>query len=454
MRKALVVVIAVLIWGLPRAGHAAAPSDFEAILDRAKAKIFPALVFVKPIVEDYESGEKKKQEVFGSGVIISPTGLVLTNHHVVEKAIRVNCVLSDRDQVPAKILGKDPETDLALLQLQVPKSKLPLPFGVFGDSDKLTEGDFVMALGSPFGFTRSISLGIVSNTQRYLGFENQYRYNLWIQTDAAINPGNSGGPLVNTTGQIVGINTLGLAFVAEGMGFSIPSNVARRTAERLEKDGSIKRAWVGLHVQPLKDFFSNTFTSATLGVVIDGVDEGSPAAAAGMRQGDILERLDGANVVGTYAEDLPRLNQLIADLKIDTPTTATVRRGGKALALALTPVLKGKVEGDDFDCRRWNMTLKEINKFTTPTLYFHRKQGVFIQGVRYPGNASSAGLQQNDIILSIDNKPIASLADVKQVYESVVGDAAREKKVMIQTLRGGTPKWMVLEYSKDYDKED
>ena len=273
--------------------------NLEEILEGAKKKVFPALVYVKPIVEDYQSGELKKQQVSGSGVIISPGGLVVTNNHVVEKAVQVNCVLWDKDQVSARILGRDKETDLALLQLEGIENKIPLPYGEFGDSGALSEGDFVMAMGSPFGFTRSISLGIVSNTQRYLGFESEHKYNTWIQTDAAINPGNSGGPLVNSQGQIVGINTLGI-FLADNLGFSIPSNVAKEIAARLERDGEIHRAWCGIKLQPLKDFNSNTFIDAERGVLIRDVEQTSPAADAGIQEGDILLSINCVPVEGTY----------------------------------------------------------------------------------------------------------------------------------------------------------
>ena len=145
------------------------PVNFEKIITTAKEKVFPALVYVKPIRESYEAGEKEREQVFGSGVIISPDGLVVTNHHVVDKAIEINCVLWNKQQVPARLIGQDKETDLALIQLQW-EGQEALPCAEFGDSDRLTEGQFVMALGAPFGFTRSISLGIISHTQRYIGF--------------------------------------------------------------------------------------------------------------------------------------------------------------------------------------------------------------------------------------------------------------------------------------------
>ena len=206
-------------------GNSSKRIDFRKIIATAKSRVYPALVFVKPVQESFLEGERKRIEVLGSGVIIDPEGYVVTNNHVAEKAVEVNCVLGDKEQVPARVIGLDPETDLALLKLKLKKDHPPLPVAEFADSNQVTEGQFVMALGAPFGFTRSISLGITSNTQRYLGFTTEHKYNVWFQTDATINPGNSGGPLVNTEGRIIGINTLGT--FTGNIGFSIPSNVVR-----------------------------------------------------------------------------------------------------------------------------------------------------------------------------------------------------------------------------------
>ena len=428
------------------------PIDFEKVITNAKEKVFPALVFVKPISEQYEGGEKQRQQVFVSGVILSPDGYAVTNHHVVDKATSINCVLFDKDQVPATLIGQDKETDLALIKLKWEK-KEPLPFAEFADSSALTEGQFVMALGAPFGFTRSISLGILSNTQRYIGFETIYKYNLWLQTDAAINPGNSGGPLVNTDGRIVGINTLGMMF--GGMGFSIPSNEVKKIVERLKKDGKVARAWTGMELQALNDFESNTFTRGVAdGVLIKGVEEDSPALRAGVKSGDVLLEFAGKQVHGQYVEQLPPIRWALSDLEPGKPAKMAVMRKGERMELELTPVVKGAVEGEDFDCRRWNMTVKDINKFSTPALYFYRKEGVFIRAVRFPGNAADAGLTRQDIILKIGADEVRTVADVKRAYEAVLADRKRDTKVLLTVLRGGLEQLVVLDYRKDYEKED
>ena len=163
----------------------------------------------------------------------------MTNWHVVDKAVSINCVLYDERQVKVELIGSDRDTDLALLKLPAPPEGKTYPHAPFADSDGVQEGDFVMALGSPFGFQRSISLGIISNAHRYIGFDTEYKYNTWIQTDAAINPGNSGGPLIDTKGAIVGINTLGID--GSGIGFSIPAARVQDVVERLKRDGKVVR---------------------------------------------------------------------------------------------------------------------------------------------------------------------------------------------------------------------
>lgn len=430
-----------------------ATSDFEKILTKSKRKVFPSLVFIKPIIEEYAQGEKKHQEVFGSGVIISEDGYVVTNNHVVERAVQIYCVLFDKEQYSAEIVGLDPETDLALLKISPKNQNQKFPYAQFANSDEVEEGQFVMALGSPFGFTRSISLGIVSNVNRYIGFNTQYKYNTWIQTDAAINPGNSGGPLVNKEGRIIGINTLGLGIMAQGMAFSIPSNIVVKIIDKLKRDKSVIRTWTGLQIQALKDFQTNTFTPSEKGVLIQSVDADSPAADAGVLSGDILLSVNGKKITGMYIEDLPAIRWDLSELPENIPAHCIFLRGDKDVRIDISPALKEKFEGDSLDLKKWNFTIQEISKFANPQLYFIRKKGVFVQGVRYPGNASDAGLQRNDIIIKIDSKEVETIQDVKTIYDSATSDDKNEKKILIEILRKGYSKLIILDYRHDYNEE-
>ena len=427
--------------------------DFRAVIARAKGRVYPAIVFVKPIREEYSAGERKKQEVFGSGAIISPDGLVFTNAHVAEKATEIRCVLEDKEQYQAELVGLDKETDLALLRLKLPENHPPLPVVEFGDSSKLQEGQFVMAMGSPFGFTRSISFGVVSNTRRYIGFKTEYKYNLWLQTDAAINPGNSGGPLVDSEGRVVGINTLGGGWGAEGLGFAIPSNVARRILGTLREKGKVHRAWAGLELQALKDFDQNTFHKANEGVLVAGVDDPSPARDAGLRNGDLILAVNGKRISARYVEQLPAARRMLAALAPGQAAELSVDRRGVPKTLKLTPVAKGEFEGKDFDAKRWDMTIKGISRYATPQLYFFHKKGVYIQGVRWPGNAQNAGLRTADIVVALDGVNITSVEQFEKVYRKIVGDKKREKKVLLTVKRGPDTKPIVLDYRKNYKDE-
>ncbi len=175
------------------------PADFQEVIRRAKTRVFPALVYVRCIRETRDEGSRETAQIGGSGVLISADGLLLTNWHVVDKAIEVRCLLQDGRTFPARVLGSDQSTDLGLCRLEASAEDRPFPTATFGDSDALTEGDFVMAMGAPWGMARSVSLGICSCTRRVLPDHSEY--SLWLQTDAAISPGNSGGPLVNTEGR-------------------------------------------------------------------------------------------------------------------------------------------------------------------------------------------------------------------------------------------------------------
>jgi serine protease Do len=434
---------------LAGAGCAFCPAE-EDVIQEAKNRVFPAVVFIKPIQQEFRGGRLEKVQAFGSGVIVSPEGYVVTNNHVVEKAAEIRCVLSDREEVPASVVGLDPETDLAVLKLDLRerRSKAPLPFATFGESSRLRVGELVLAMGAPHGFDRSVSRGIVSSTERYFEFAP---YNLWIQTDAAINPGNSGGPLVNIRGQIVGINARTLRG-AENLGFAIPSDVAREVVDRIVRHGRFVRAWTGIRFQALKDFTKSSYIDAKDGVLVASVDEGSPAEQAGLRAGDIITAVAGEPVRGLYEIDLPAVERRFAALPVGTPVRLDVARGGAALSVTLLPASKGKQEGEDFECKRWDLTVKEITKFSDPFLHFQRPRGVYIQGVKAGGNARASGLAPLDVLLAIGDRPVESLRDVREAYEASLQLEPGRRKLLFRVLRQGYRHLVVLDFEKDMEK--
>ena len=261
-------VIAATAWGQtsrPAPADDLERFDFRRVVGDAKAKVFPAVIFIKCISENLESGKKLSQEVAGSGVIISPTGEALTNWHVIDKAVDIRCLLYDGRAMDAKVVGSDKDTDLALIQLTVPSGGGALPYSTFGDSTKLKEGDFVMAMGAPWGMARSVSIGIVSCTRRFLPEHSEY--SLWLQTDASISPGNSGGPLVNTAGETIGINARG-EMMGGDLGFAIPSDTIKVIVAQLRDQHEVNWSWTGLQLQPLHDFNRNTYFDAAEGVIV------------------------------------------------------------------------------------------------------------------------------------------------------------------------------------------
>jgi serine protease Do len=431
-------------------------ADFRSIIERAKSKVYPAIVFVKPIREEFSGGEKQKMEVFGSGAIISADGLMFTNAHVAEKAASIRVVLGDKEQYAAKLVGLDKETDLALLKIELPAGHAPLPTVEFGDSSAVEEGEFAMAMGSPFGFTRSISFGVISNTRRYIGFRTQYKYNLWLQTDAAINPGNSGGPLVDSEGRVIGINTLGAG--GEGLGFAIPSNTAKQVLETLRTKGKVPRAWLGIELQALKDFNQNTFFEGDRGVLAAGVDDPSPAKDGGLQNGDLILAVNGKPLDAIYVEDLPAVRCRLAELPAKQVAELTVRRKGQESNIKVIPEDSSEFEGEDFECKRWNMTIKGISRYASPSQYYFRKQGVYVQGVRWPGNAQDAGIQAGDIVISVEDEKknvveITGVGQFREIYERLLADPKREKKVLLSIKRGAYVRPLILDYRREFKEE-
>ena len=325
------------------AANATAPSESFA---PSATKVIPTVVNIftqqkvsnpaHPALEDpvfrYFFGDRldpkpRQASNLGSGVIVSPNGYILTNHHVVEAADAIQVALADGRTLPARVVGADPETDLAVLKIDA----TDLPAITFAQPESLKVGDWVLAVGNPFGVGQTVTAGIVSALGRtHLGintFEN------FIQTDAAINPGNSGGALVDSTGNLVGVNSAIYSRTggSQGIGFAIPVSIARQVMEQIIKTGSVTRGWVGIEVQDLTPELADSFgLKNTEGALIAGVLKGGPADAGGVRPGDILLAVNGRNVV-----DSASLLNLIADLNPGVGAQLKVARKQKQLDLKI-----------------------------------------------------------------------------------------------------------------------
>ncbi len=424
--------------------------DFRRTVAQAKQRVFPSVVYIKCIRETHEQGKKALEEVAGSGVLISADGEVVTNWHVVDKATEVRCLLYDGRAAHADVLGTDKDTDLALLRLRETATGDSYPFAELSENTALTEGDFVMAMGAPWGMNRSVSIGIVSCARRFL--PEQSEYSLWIQTDAAISPGNSGGPLVDTDGRIAGINTRGVLMGGD-MGFAVPARTVTRVVEQLRATGEMQWSWTGLRLQPLRDFSRNIYFDEDHGVIVAATDPDSPARRAGVLPRDRIVRVGATPVTAVTEEGLPAIRRLLGTLPKGKPATLALVRGQTQLDIEMVPREKGKVEGEELDCPRWDFTAKAINQFDNPDLYFYRKEGVLVFALKHPGNAADAGLWPQDILLNIGGRTIGTLSDLEQAYNAAIANRKTKHKVMVSTLRNGMMHQNVLDFSRDYERE-
>ena len=420
-----------------------APNPFQAVVQQAGEKVFPALVYIRAVRDELSGGRDSAVAVSGSGVVISADGEVVTNHHVIDKASDIRVLLNDGRAFEAKLVGSDKDTDIALLKLKLPPETPPLAFAEFADSPA-HEGEFVMALGAPWGLNRSVSIGIISCANRYLPDHGEY--SLWYQTDAAISPGNSGGPLIDTDGRIVGINTLGM-MTGGAVGFTIPAATIKVVLPRLRRYGKANWAWFGLHFQPLRDFDRNIFQPYSHGVVVAATDVGSPARRAGFESNDLLVAIDGVPVTVTTGEALPALRRTLGLVPFGRKVTFTVERAGKTLELRAAAAEKGTVEGDELSLNGWGFTAKAINRFDNPNLYFYRNRGVFVYGVKEYGGAARGGLHKQDIIVSVNGRMIDTLADLSEAYGNAEKNSAETRRSVMVVMRSGATVRLTINYS-------
>jgi serine protease Do len=428
---------------------AAGGGELQRQIYLARDRVLPALVNVQPVVRDFSSGVKEKQRVTGSGVLIRADGYVVTNYHVAGQSEDVICTLWNKERVRARLVGGDPLTDLALLELDFSDyhGERPRP-AVFGDSRNLQTGQLVLALGSPFALSRSLSCGVVSTTDRYLpsdfrlpSGERTGFFNTWVQTDAAINPGNSGGPLVDLSGEVVGINSR--AFVlANNLGFSIPSAVVQEVVDSILRDGRVERSWIGVEVQPLQELEDVFAAEVGQGVLVSDVEPDSPAAAAGVRAGDLLVRVDGTPVSARFYEEIPTFYKRIADFPAGRAIKVEMLRDGRPAEVEIVTQEYGRPSGVDFEVRDWGFAVRSITKQMMLDRRLDGAEGVFVSGVRSGGPAEMGGLIPYDVVRFVDDQPVAGLDDFKRLYQERVD--AGKARVMLQVRRRDSSRFVLL----------
>ncbi|HEU4935697.1 MAG TPA: PDZ domain-containing protein [Vicinamibacterales bacterium] len=428
-RAAIVAGLAVCV---PVSGQQRSPSD-STIRD-ALAKISPSLVRIHVVTYSYEEGREVKREASGSGTIISVEGHVLTNHHVAGRTRTLVCTLADREEIAADLVGTDPLSDIAIIKLR-PEKPRTFPAARFGDVSKLKVGDPVMALGSPLALSQSVTMGIVSNTEMIMPgmFWPFNRMTLegedvgsivrWIGHDAAIFGGNSGGPLVNLSGEIVGVNEISM-----GLAGAIPSDLAQEVATALMRDGKVRRAWIGLDVQPLLKS-----SAVRRGALVGGSVEGSPAAAAGFIPGDVLIKLDGRDVNVRFAEEVPLFNQSVMRLPIGKSVTASVLRGGVERTLALVAEERESVEAPVEEVPGLGITASNLTRWAAKELRRADRKGVRVNGVRPGGPADDAkpALAEDDVIVAIEGKAVGDVRALQQQIDRVTGGSKQAVKALL-----------------------
>ena len=418
-------------------GCATLAGDMQQQVLSAKNAVAPGLVHIRPIKEVFVAGQRHEVLTVGSGFIISPDGYVVTNEHVAGESSQVLCVLSDNTEKEARVVGTDPETDIAVLKLEVSK---PLPHVKLGRSASLEAGQMVLAMGSPHGLSRSVSLGIVSVTDRYLGEAAGLPgpYTMWIQTDAAINPGNSGGPLVNLKGEVIGINTLAL-MGAENVGFALPIDTAREVVDALIADGRVQRSGLGLMFQ---EMLAKTDDPNLHGVVIADVAPLSTGSEAGVRPGDILVSVNGRPVNARFEEDLPAVRKVISDLPVGEPAQLELLRNEETLTLEVVTEERLAARGTQAEFLEWGFTVAELTPELARRAQLSGRTGLLVSGCLPGGIAASAGLVPGDIILEIDGESVYGLSQFGQIYETLI--ASRKKLVMLFVQRGALTRFVLV----------
>ncbi len=375
----------------------------------------------------------------GSGFIVDATGLIVTNNHVVEGAEAIQVHMQDGTLLKAELVGRDPKTDLAVLRVKTDK---PLPTVTFGDSDKLRIGEWVMAIGNPFGLGGSVSLGIVSARNRDI---NAGPYDDFIQTDAAINKGNSGGPLFNLNGDVMGINTAIFSPTggSVGIGFSVPANTAKGVVDQLVKYGETRRGWLGVRVQAMSDDLAESMgIGKAKGALVADVTEGSPGKAAGIEPGDVITEFNGKPIT-----EMKALPKAVATTDIGATVVVKLLRKGKEMALNVTI---GRLEdGEKVIAAQeaqagsapavvtvLGMTLSSINDDLRKKYKIDEKiKGAVITEVAKDGAASEKGLEPGDVIMEAGGKPVEGAADISLAIEAA--EKAGKSSVLMLAAKAG-----------------
>jgi len=396
-----------------------------AVVNISTEKVESAMPFEHPglggplddFFERFFGGDERRRSL-GSGVIIDPHGYILTNNHVIEQADEIEVQLSDDARYGANVVGTDPETDLAVIRIE---SDEDLPFASLGDSDRLVVGEWVLAIGNPFGFGHTVTAGIVSAKGRVIG---QGSYDDFIQTDAAINPGNSGGPLVNMRGEIIGINSSIVSATggSMGIGFAIPSNLAHKVYDQLVDHGSVTRGWLGVGIQQLSPDLARSFNlEGKKGAIVSEVKgDDSPAARAGLKAGDVIVGFNGQPV-----DSDTTLVRLVADVRPGQVVEVQYYRDGELKSTEVelgTRAVNAQLEEPESERTergRLGVSVQDLTPQIASQLGISTDSGVVVLEVAPAGPAADAGVRRGDIILEANREAVRNVDDLETQLRGV-----------------------------------
>jgi serine protease Do len=416
--------------------------EIQSVLVTLADRVKPAVVNIAPLSASVKSGEPSRDRGpnnpgTGSGVIVDKEGLIITNNHVVGDAKEVEVRLSDKTKFVGQVIGRDPDTDIAIVKI-TPTGDLPtVPFG---DSSKVRVGQWVIAVGNPFSLDRTVTLGVVSGLER--DAVRLSRYEAFIQTDASINPGNSGGPLFNIKGEVIGINTAIINY-AQGIGFAIPSNMVQQVAGQLRARGKVIRGWLGVGIQEVTaDLAAKFGIKENDGVLVNDVFENEPAARAGLKPGDIITKVDGRRV-----ETPAGLSRAVAGLTPGTKIELDVIRSGERRAITVD---LGERKEDAVVASipspppqpevKLGLSVQDLTQELADKFKIKDQKGVLVNKVDPGSVAQEQGLREGDLIKEVNRQAVASAEE----FKSAVAQAKKGESVLLRVVRENRAFYSVL----------
>ena len=412
--------------------------DVEAMVTRSYSPFPDDPIFRRFFGEEFKRYSRTvPMKGRGSGFIVSADGKILTNNHVVEGADKITVTMSDGRNLEAKILGRDPTFDLAIIKVEGTN----LPVLEMGDSDKSEVGEWVVAIGNPYGLEHTVTVGVISAKNRSIHAEN-VNFDGFLQTDAAINPGNSGGPLIDLNGKVVGINTAIVPF-AQGIGFAVPVNMAKQIMNDLVQYGKVRRGWLGVYIQPLTKEFAQAYgVSEEKGAIVSDVMPDSPAEKAGLRRGDVIIAVNKDKIEGSQ-----ELVTKIRGFNSGETISLSVIRQGKQMTVSAT-LSEVTGSGGEEEPNGGSEILKNIGiegssitQELRKTYNIKSREGIVVTSVEQNSAASRAGIREGDVILEINGVKVSDPARIE-------GASTRKNSVVLLLLRDGRTFFISLKPEK------